>query len=46
MAGKKKFALRGPSAKTGRFIKLGDARRRKSTSIIERIPLPVGRRKK
>jgi hypothetical protein len=46
MAPKKKFRLRGRSAKTGRFMKLADARRRKSTSVVERIRLSGRRRKK
>ena len=41
----KRFTLRGRSAKTGRFISLAQARKRKSTSIVERIPLPRRRRR-
>jgi len=44
MAAKKRFSLRGRSAKAGRFIPLSRARKNKSTSIVERIPLR--RRKK
>jgi hypothetical protein len=43
---KQKFTLRGRSAKTGRFISLAAARRRKSTSVVERIPLPRRRKSK
>jgi hypothetical protein len=43
---KKKFTLRGRDAGTGRFIKVKDARKRKRTAIVERIPLRRRRRKK
>jgi hypothetical protein len=42
----RRFTLRGRSAKTGRFITLKQARKRKSTSVVERIPLPRRRRSK
>lgn len=32
--------LRGRDAGTGQFIKIDEARRRKKTAIVERIPLP------
>ena len=41
---KRRFTLRGRSAKTGRFISLARARKNKSTSVVERIP--IRRRKK
>jgi hypothetical protein len=42
--GKKRFTLRGRDAGSGRFIKLGTARRRKRTAVVERIP--IGKRRK
>jgi hypothetical protein len=44
--GKKKFTFRGRDAGSGRFIKVKDARKRKRTAVVERIPLPTRRRKK
>jgi hypothetical protein len=41
----KRFSLRGRSLKTGRFIPLKPVRRRRSTSIIERIPIPGRKRR-
>jgi hypothetical protein len=41
----KRFSLRGRSLKTGRFIPLKAVRRRRSTSIIERIPIPGRKRR-
>jgi hypothetical protein len=38
--------LRGRDAETGRFIKLSTARRRKRTSVVERIPLPRPRKRR
>lgn len=35
-----KSTLRGRDAKTGQFIPVEDARRRKSTAVVEQIPLP------
>ena len=46
MARGKRFTLRGRSAKSGRFIKLSEARRRKSTAVVERIPVRARRRAK
>jgi hypothetical protein len=42
---KQKFTLRGRSAKSGRFISLKQARKRKSTSVVERIPIRRRRKK-
>jgi len=36
---KRKTTLRGRSARTGKFIPVAVARRRKATSVVERIPV-------
>lgn len=41
MASKKpKAALKGRDATTGQFIPVEEARRRPSTTVVERVPLP------
>ncbi len=32
--------LKGRSAITGRFIRVEDARKRRDTTVVERVPLP------
>ena len=40
MANKRKSTLKGRDAGTGKFIPVDEARRRKSTAVVERVPLP------
>jgi len=40
MPNKPKTRLAGRDARTGQFIPVKEARQRKSTAVVERIPLP------
>jgi hypothetical protein len=43
MATKKKTRLAGRDAGTGEFIPVAEAKRRKKTAVVERIPVPKKR---
>ncbi len=46
MSGKdRKSTLRGRDAGSGQFIPIEEARRRKETAVVERIPLPKKHKK-
>ena len=45
MADKRKARLAGRDAGSGQFITVDEARRRKKTAVVERIPLPKKRGK-
>lgn len=40
MSKEKQSTLRGRDAETGQFIPVEEARRRPSTTVVERVPLP------
>jgi hypothetical protein len=42
---KPETSLKGRAADTGRFIPVEEARRRRSTAVVERVPLPGKGRK-
>jgi hypothetical protein len=42
----KKTTPRGRDSRTGRFISLASARRRKATATVDQIPIGRGRRKR